>query len=301
MRTISKFRLLCTFSMITLSTAAHSEESVVYSAGMTVGLRDIAWDLTGTTAPIVVDGLSVPSGRQKLSIDETLLTVGFIGGLNFNRLTLSASAEFSPGDNGTSISERQEPAEEGNGLTLSANRKSELERQDFNLTASYQVWRGLSMFSGYKHTRFEIKAEEDDMLFLRDKDQTYEQSGFFLGADYTWIFGQRGALSATIGYAFLDVDLSESNVEIKENGLSFGEYRFSGSATGISYGLQWSVPVSDHWSYSASVKYQSFETKNNTVVWPFFNDGRPQGDATQSNVSIEQTDTILNIGVLYAF
>lgn len=302
--------------LVVNSGRAFAEDEITFTAGLSAGIRNVDFELNGTVLPsfiasakdpgvpiVPIDGLDI-----EISFDETIYTLGFLAGINYQDLAASVLFEITPEEADVDIENSAQFS--GDGIPPGPayeERSSDLERVDVTLTLNYRVTSGLRVFTGFKYTEFELSANENS-FYLGEKDQTYTEEGLFVGASYSWPIRDFGSFSILAGYAYLDAEFSEDNFDTgpdpdAEFLTTFGEYKFSGSATGWSSGAQWVGPLADHWLYNVSLKYQSFETDDNSVILPTYpsDPGLVASPSVQRNVSSEHTDTIFNVGVLYVF
>lgn len=309
--------------LLLLAQPALGDSEFSYLVGMSVGLREIEFDLSSIgsqTFFILNDGSgpvvpAVPGATLGFDFEETMYTAGFSGTLIYDRINLSAVVELPVQTENTSLhTEIHSLPGLGFPVNDEADRGSELDRFDINLTLGYSVWKGLSIFSGYKYTEFELDSQESNFV-LGDKDQNYVEEGFFIGSSYAWQFGTKGSLSLSIAYAYLDAEFSESNVNTEPPpfGFTFGEFNYDGSSNGLSYGARWSGRLVDQWLYTVGLKYQSYSSNNNaTTLQSFYGDNFLSQDPNVSvpiqvtpiavtEIDTEHTDTSLSFGILYMF
>jgi len=167
----------------------------------------------------------------------------------------------------------------------------EFDRRDFAITGGYSFG-ATSIFAGYKHGKTErtIEAEWDfnnpmmgDLKLNRSGDIT--SSGMFIGAAYSLMLGDSDALSFSIAYADLSVELGLSaatamDVDVDLNAPS-ENYDYDGS--GISISGKWS-----HYLESGKSVYLKFETQ--TYDYDAFVDEKPGKETeTLSRLSIGVT------------
>lgn len=125
------------------------------------------------------------------------------------------------------------------------------DRKDGAITFGMKVldFRG-SVYGGYKVGISE--AAGDSQTTLR-----FEESGFFLGGNYSWAIG-KGNLTVNIAVAQLDGKLEE---KAPLAGAALGvnlDLDADSQATGVSYGVAWSAPISEKLTYSFSVDANSY-------------------------------------------
>ena len=218
------------------------------------------------------------------------------------RAPVSGLLELTPESEETNLHVTSISESESISPSQSDDRRTDLERSDLSLTLGYQVWEGLSVFSGYRYAEWEAKSLESNFI-LNDKDQKYTEKGFFIGSSYTWGFGEKGTLSISGAYAYLDADFSEDNVskEYPPGEQTFGEFSYSGTATGVSYGAQWSGPLTDQWVYKVGLKFQKYESDNNSTTLEINSPPVSIADVPFTDIETTQTDSTFSVGVVRVF
>ena len=292
---------------------------VDFQVGLAVGQRDIEYDSSSvTSATIWSDGNNnlrpgFAGARVSFDFDEPLY-MGVVTGTAVYRnsyLSVSFESSLSKEDAGLQVSTEPLP---GPGIPLSLNTTTDfdLERVDYSVTTGHRVWRGLSLFGGYKYTEFELNAQGPNILG-EETDSKYTEEGIFLGASYSVRIADAGQLSFSIGYAFLDVDFSQNNIQTSPPPLAFAlqEYQFNASATGLSYGISWTGNLSSRWAYTVSLKHQDYSsdddaTSQGWLLGERFPPGDPDApytstDIQHSRISSDHADTTGLLGVVYRF
>ncbi|MDX1733601.1 MAG: hypothetical protein R3228_04510 [Halioglobus sp.] len=292
------------FGLIALSPPAFADDALHYGLGARVGARQLEFDFSAMALPsFVSDGggtilLENSGGEVEFGIDEALYFVGLWGGLFVEGFSVTGQIEISTEESSRVSSYTEEFAD------LSGNRASDISRVDYSFTLSYALIQGLSLFSGFKHTKFEASAREDSFL-LGLKDQTYQEEGFFLGTSYVWHFESLLSLSLSLAYAYLDLDFSEDGAERPTalGPVSFGEFSYNGTARGLSVGVQANFPITDNWYYNAGIMYQEYVSKNNSSTLDVFPraEGLVSTPAQVVDLDTEHADTVLTIGLQYIF
>jgi hypothetical protein len=170
----------------------------------------------------------------------------------------------------------------------------------------------LSFFGGYRYTEFELNSLGPNLL-LEEVDSKYTEEGIFLGGSYGFRIADAGTLSFSVGYAFLDVDFSQSNISKTAPAFlfAFQEYSFSASATGLSYGVLWTGDLSGRWVYTLSLKYQEYSSKDDaTSQGMLLGENFPPGDpgapykstnVQHTKITSDHSDTTALVGLIYRF
>ncbi|WP_334079299.1 hypothetical protein [Microbulbifer sp. M83] len=136
-------------------------------------------------------------------------------------------------------------------------------RQDLDITFGYQASDLLSLFIGYK------SGETNLDLFVRDSAtratdyEYYRQSGPFAGINIGKSFANAGKLDFSVAYASLDADNrffgDGDGVEAGEM-LEFDDIygKTSGSSSGYSINLGWTIPMSGNLLFRSKLRYNSY-------------------------------------------
>lgn len=141
-------------------------------------------------------------------------------------------------------------------LPLPGNTFSETfkgDRQDTSITLGKRFLDNrAAVYVGYKTGKSEASGNQGQHL-------KFEEKGYFIGANYAWVFQGKGALSVNLAFADLDGDLVEDVTNQAFDGLTFPlDTNASSDAQGLSYGITWSARLSDDLSYSLGVDAKSY-------------------------------------------
>jgi hypothetical protein len=129
----------------------------------------------------------------------------------------------------------------------------ESKRSDSALTLGYNLWRGLSIFGGYKTGETESNLSPTDGGVLK---LNFSQKGPFAGIAYGQSIGSKGTLAVSAAYASLNGD---ANVVFYGKG---AEFVSGGSTSGLSYGLSWTGALSEKGYYRLSYKINKYKFKD---------------------------------------
>jgi hypothetical protein len=292
---------------------------VDFQLGVAVGQRDIDYDSSSTASGTIwsgADGSLRPGfngARVDFEFEEPLYIAALTGSAVYEDFYLSASFEtsLSAEDAGLAVRTRPIPGP-GISLPLDTETDFELERFDYSITLGHRVWRGLNLFGGFRYTEFELKAKGPNVLG-EETDSKYTEEGIFLGGSYSFRIGSAGSLNFSIGYAFLDVDFSQSNIATTPppNLFALQEYKFNASARGLSYGVAWTGDISRNWSYTLSLKHQDYSSDDDATAqgwllgenFPPGDTGTPytSTDIQHTNISSDHSDITALVGVVYKF
>lgn len=265
---------LWALTILLASTGAAAADPVVdYQLGVAAGQRNIDYDSTHIASGTVWRNESgdlrpgFAGAKVKYDFSELLYTAAVNGTALYKDFYLSFSFEWAISSEDTGLKLNAEPIP-GPGIPLALNNVTdfEVDRIDYGATFGYRVWRELSLFGGYKYSEFELNSIAPNLL-LEEVDTKYTEEGFFLGGSYGFRIANAGTLSFSVGYAYLDSDFSQSNISTMAPAFafSFEEYRFSGSSTGLSYGVLWTGNLTGRWHYTLGLKHQQYRLKNSST------------------------------------
>jgi len=299
--------------------ATAAESGIDFQLGLAAGQRSIDYDSTRIASGTIwsdQNGNLRPGftgAKVIFDFEESLDTAVLTGAALYKDFYISFNIELaiSPEDTGLGVKAEPEPGP-GIPLALDTQTDFELDRSDFSFTMGHRVWRGLSFFGGYRYTEFELNSLGPNLL-LEEVDSKYTEEGIFLGGNYAFRIADAGTLSFSVGYAFLDVDFSQSNISKTAPAFlfAFQEYSFSASATGLSYGVLWTGDLSGNWAYTLGVKYQDYSSKDDAtsqemLLGENFPPGDPNAPYTSTNVqhtkiTSDHSDTTALVGLVYRF
>jgi len=152
-----------------------------------------------------------------------------------------------------------------------------ISREDAGVTFGYSLWKGLSVFGGYKLGRTDVTIFSDSNPSEENLEVVFDEEGLFVGGNYTVNFDNGKMLSLSLGFADLDGDITLTNV-------SRGARMVPGDLTGFSYALTWSVPSGDSLTYNYGLRANRYEFKDTS------------GDPTE-DLSFDENFTIITFGV----
>lgn len=215
--------------------AAHAAESgVTVVGGMDFGFKQLSLDTGGggdTFSPFYVT----------INPNIVLGYKSFYAGLSYDK---SISADPETGQAPSSIG----PVPTATILDFA--------RTDSTFTFGYRLNRSLSLFTGYTKGANEFTETRFDVTLIVT-DIEYTTTGPFAGVAYSKTFGDSGTLGLSIGYAKLDGKLKFT---VQPGAASSGDVK--GDATGISYGLTWSGPLTESLGYRIGVKGIRYEMED---------------------------------------
>jgi hypothetical protein len=221
-------------------------------------------------------GYGTYSFEEKLDQTVVFPVANLTGGLAYQRfnLALNISGSLQAAD----VSE--------------ADFVGEADRQDFDLTAGYQINSILSVFVGYKSGETNLDLVSRNPTAPTTGNEYYRQNGPFVGVSIGKSFANAGKLDFSIAYADLDADnkffSDNDGVEPGET-LEFDDINGTtqGSSTGYSINLGWTMPIQGNLLFRSKLKYNSYE-QDITSQGVTFND-------------IQEKSTMLLVGVISVF
>lgn len=127
------------------------------------------------------------------------------------------------------------------------------DRQDSSITLGRKFMDNrAALYVGYKTGKSEASGNQGQHL-------SFEEKGYFIGANYAWLIGNKGALSINLAYADLDGDLVEQVTNPAFDGLTVPlDTNATSNAQGLSYGIAWSARLSQTISYALSIDARSY-------------------------------------------
>lgn len=185
----------------------------------------------------------------------------------------------------------------------------EASRKDLDLTLGYRVTNNWSVFAGFKYGKTEmtfvprdIDEEEEDEDEEDESELTsstgplkesYAQNGPFAGVSYSWQFEKAGSLSLSVAYASLNAtnnfSANTDEEEEEDEDTEFDDLtgRVKGDTKGFSYGLSWTMPLSNNLLFQTRFKINDYQ--QDIIV-----DG-------ERFTGIDETFTTLHVGLAYVF
>lgn len=171
-------------------------------------------------------------------------------------------------------------------------------RQDYSLTAGYNVWEALNLFVGYlegeteltpapfcadplninEQGQIETPCQQQNRAFMQfiinqpRYRQTYKENGPFLGGSYTFRFEDLGALSLSVAYASMSGSYSDNandphpaDSPAGHRG-TFVAFNYKGDTTGTSLSATWTGSLGDYAAYYVDLRRQAYNMSGNDVT-----------------------------------
>lgn len=165
-------------------------------------------------------------------------------------------------------------------------------RQDYSLTAGYNVWNALNLFAGYLTGETELTpapfcanpfnlndADESEPCTRSNRAffqyhlgqgqyrQVYKESGPFVGGSYTFRYNDIGALSFSLAYASMSGKYSDNASDPEEGfGGSFVAFNYEGDTTGTSLSATWTGSLGESTAYYVDLRRQAYTMNGNDVT-----------------------------------
>lgn len=193
----------------------------------------------GTTSWKLSADFGVPGEKQTFNYDFQMVEFAMTGG--YQRFYLSVNYE-------QSVNDRSKAVLNDDGTVSEITWR----RADYGVTVGYNVWRGLSLFGGYKRGYSNghsvgLRDTGGGVYDLDSYDTRFSEIGPFFGLSYDYPVGQYGVVGATAAYALFDGAWKAKNAV-------GNRFELDGDTTGFSYGLTWSGQFSETAYYSIGVK-----------------------------------------------
>lgn len=126
-----------------------------------------------------------------------------------------------------------------------------VERDDVTLTMGcncLSTLEKLTVFVGYNTGTTLIRGTEPGSTF----EESYKDSGFFVGGSYPLLKNNYGSLTGVAAYASLAGSLHF------QDEISATDIIVDGDTAGLSYGLTWNAGLSENMNYTISIKQQTY-------------------------------------------
>lgn len=182
---------------------------------------------------------------------------------------------------------------------------TEVVRTDYSFTVGYNVWDSVNLFGGYMEgeTTFTPEARcipvseplefcdvlnegniaQRQLYFgLGDYEQKYTEDGWFLGASYAWKVKDIGTLSFSLAYADLDSEYKDNFFPEQD-----GDFKLTGDADGLSFGVTWSQPLTKRMGYYLDLRTHQYDAKTDD----------DNGNFPGANAKSEETITAFTAGM----
>ena len=133
------------------------------------------------------------------------------------------------------------------------------DRRDYALTFGKKILENRGgIYAGYKVGKSQASGNQGETL-------SFEERGFFIGANYGWPIAGKGFLSLNLAFADLDGDLKEDVTNPAFASLPIPlSMDASSDAQGLSYGVSWSSRLSQKLSYSLALDAKKYTFDNVT-------------------------------------
>jgi hypothetical protein len=150
---------------------------------------------------------------------------------------------------------------DGNTAPTASADQLDFSRSDTTVTLGFRLTPSLNAFAGYtkgKNRFLETRVDVDPVngSTLAISDIRYNSDGPFIGTSYTRSYGEKGSLSLSLAYGWLQGEL-----RIKEYG--GGNPPSSGAITGdtqgVSVGATWTGPLTGNLSYRYGLKWTQYK------------------------------------------
>ena len=219
--------------------------------------------------------------------------------------------------------------------------ETKADRTDYTVTIGYNIYKNLNVFAGYMDGETTLKPEplcpafpnpggglpsqpdcgggatsvirgdgnnahDNRILGLSNYEQTYQEDGWYVGVSYGWQFTDLGSLTVSAAYADLTATYKdnwlEGSPEFSNGPLA---YDFEGDSNGLSVGINWSAPLSEHVGYYVDLRTQQYDMSASQEFLgrqddPASGNEGPNFRQTRS-VDTEETITALTAGIQWYF
>lgn len=233
-------------------------------------------------------------------VDASMPTGGVGVAVNYGKFSaaLKYEQQLSEGDGDSTVNFT-------NVSPIDPSVSTDLERSDLTLALSYRVTDAIAIIGGYLDGETVLQPEcataggfQNLACTQRDNgdpayEQTYAEDGYFLGASYRFMFSNKGSLTLSAAYAWLDASY-EDNFIGNDEVLGFTEeFDFEGDSSGYSLAATWSQFLGGGWGYQVDLRYQQYDAEYDDVT------GNP--DFADATVDSTEDITSISAGVFYVF
>ncbi len=169
----------------------------------------------------------------------------------------------------------------------------QISRKDWALTGGYSVMPGVAIFGGYKYGENDVlvisnlyfnSGTPPNNLAISNSHVRVILEGPFLGGSYSFRF-KNGSLDLSLAYAYMDGKFKNKAAVTANSDTSIEENTVNGTASGFSYGVVWSGPLAESFTYSTGIKTNRYRFDADNTV----------GD--DEDVSFNEIHTIFFVGV----
>lgn len=203
-----------------------------------------------------------------------------------------------------------------NPSTLSFTRDTEIERQDFSISAGHKITDNLSFFLGYKRgdTKYDwTDREQDDegnSVGIALKENDFSADGGFVGAAYNLRIGG-GVLGLRFAAAKLNGEITTSRIH-KPDSDSESDFalvertrkeQISSETIGFKIGINWNASITKRLSYGISLDgfQYSFEPESGAFTDSVFSDNRGHQILDLEPYEVEETVYSFSLLLRYRF
>lgn len=254
LRAIPVNALCCAVGLSTVAASANAQELRIVPS-VWLGYKNVSHDNT-YTAP-TADGPFRWDGDVDASMPTGALGVALIAG-KFTA-SLKYETELSEGSGDSTVAftniDPGQPAVD-----------TDVERSDASLLLSYRLTDAFSINGGYidgettltpecsrNEVGINLSCVAEDLGGAEYK-QTYSEDGFVLGGAYRWTITERGSLTLSAAYAWLDSEYRDNYFPDQDL-----DFFFTGDADGYSVSAAWTHIMNRNWGYTVDLRAQSFD------------------------------------------
>lgn len=146
-----------------------------------------------------------------------------------------------------------------NGSGVPEDQVISFNRVDWGINAGYALWRGFTLFGGYRYGGNDGVLFSNALSITGDPSATgdinfsmlLETRGPFLGTAYGIRFRDKGTLGMSLAYADMRSKITLKNANARQF--------ITADSRGFSYGLTWSGPFSGDINYAVGLKFNRYK------------------------------------------
>lgn len=137
-------------------------------------------------------------------------------------------------------------------------------RVDYSTAIGMNVWETVNIFAGWKFGETAVNSFSNARSIQAGNFQDinfelyFREEGPFVGTSYTYKHKDKGNLSLSLAYAQMAGEIELKSIVQKEI--------LDGDTTGLSYGLEWSGPLSNNMIYKLGYKAHRYRFKQDGLA-----------------------------------
>ena len=201
----------------------------------------------------VVGGVAINFKNSSFDVGGKKLDPGFItldmsGALAYDKYYIAFN--YDP-----TLKDHLELDTDSNGGGGQENTYLNMSRLDYSTVIGMNVWETVNIFAGLKfgetavNSFSDVRLIEDARFQEANQEFYFREQGPFVGASYAYKYKNKGSLSLSLAYARMAGEIELKSLAQRTS--------FDGTTSGLSYGLEWSGPLTANMIYRVNIPRQS--------------------------------------------